>query len=157
MNQTITRVPLFVAGIITSVLALTALAAGGVALWEDGKKDDTGYRWTTSEHFAAPSRALATDDLDLDADGVNWVADHAGNLRLRVASQTGKPVFVGIAPTDDVARYLRGVAHSTLTDVDTDPFRATYHRHGGARRPGAPAAQRFWSASTQGTGRQTLT
>src|SRR5881394_2743359 len=116
MNKTTTRVPLFVAGIITSVLALTALGAGGVALWEQGKKADDGYRYTSTERFAASTRALTTDDLDTRADGANWVADQMGNLRLRVASQTGKPVFVGIARTDDVTRYLRGVSHSTLTD-----------------------------------------
>ena len=85
MNQNITRVPLLVTGIITSFLALGALAAGGTALYEDGKKDDSGYLSTKTERFATPSRALTTDDLDLNFEGLDWAADNAGNLRLKVA------------------------------------------------------------------------
>src|SRR3954453_1082946 len=157
MNQKTTRIPLLVAGVITRFLAFGALATGGAALYEDGKKDDSGYLSTKTERFAATTRALTSDDLDLNFEGLDWAADNAGNLRLKAVSQTRKPIFVGIARTHAVAQYLRGVSRSDLTDVDTDPFRATYHDHGGTRSPAPPATQRIWAASAHGAGHQTVT
>ena len=65
-------------------------------------------------------------------------------------------MFVGIAPTEDVERYLAGTEHATLTDLDTSPFRATTETVAGARTPADPATQDIWSASTSGTGTQSL-
>ncbi len=45
-----------------------------------------------------------------------------------MAPQSDKPVFVGIARTDQVTSYLSGVAHTTLTDLDYEPFEASYNR-----------------------------
>ena len=74
------------------------------------------------------------------------------------ASNNGKPVFVGIARTADVDRYLRGTAHTSVTDVDTSPFnaRATARVPPPSARPVRPT-QSFWAASARGTGRSTLT
>ena len=44
-----------------------------------------------------------------------------------------------------------------MTDLDYAPFSADYRRLDGDRKPAAPAAQRFWEASTHGPDRQTLT
>jgi hypothetical protein len=66
-------------------------------------------------------------------------------------------VFVGIAPTTDVDRYLASSAHSELTDVSFDPFEADYRAHTGERAPAAPAEQGFWTTSAHGSGTQTLT
>jgi hypothetical protein len=152
------RIGLIVAGAVTAVLALGALGLGAGALWADGEKNDQGYLTTDSERFAAPTRALATDNLDVDLDGVDWVLDSGelGKVQLEVASEGDEPVFVGIARTEDVASYLRGVDHTRVTDVDADPFEASYHRQSGNRRPEAPAQESFWAASTQGRGTQTL-
>ena len=88
-----------------------------------------GQRWTTLAELAAGHENEIRDEGEL----------------------------VGIAPTRDVNAYLRGTAHATVTDVDYEPFRASYRTHSGARRPAAPSAQRFWVANAEGTGRQTLT
>ena len=72
----------------------------------------------------------------------------------RSLRRNDKPVFVGIARTKDVSSYLRGTSHATLTDVDFDPFRATYRTEPGASRPAAPAGKRIWAASAHGTGAQ---
>ena len=153
------RVASLIAASVLGLLSLGLLAAGGGLLWADSKKDEEGYISTGFDPFATDTRALATEDLDIDATGVGWLIDddRYGKVRLRAQSQDGKAVFVGIARTRDAARYLSGVHHDLVTDLEYDPFRADYREQPGSRRPGAPGDQRFWAASAQGAGTQTLT
>jgi hypothetical protein len=153
------RIAAFIGAAVVGLLALVVLAASGLALWANGKKDDDGYLSTKTERFATSTYALATDDLDIDNHGTGWLVDtdRYGKVRVKTQSRTGKPVFVGIARADDVARYLGGTAHAELVDVSTDPFRAHYRPHAGKAPPTVPSQQRFWAASTQGDGQQTLT
>jgi hypothetical protein len=141
---------------VAGLLAVSLLAAGGALLWGDAQKDDDGYFTTAREPFAAGGYALATDDLDIDLDGAGWLLER-GRIRVTVEPRTGKPAFVGIARTRDVSRYLDGVPHRSLVDVEVSPFRATYRDDGGDRRPALPADQRFWAASASGSGTQSLT
>ncbi|HEV2875568.1 MAG TPA: hypothetical protein VGW14_10490 [Thermoleophilaceae bacterium] len=143
---------------IAAFMAIGALGLGGIALWGDSQKDERGYISTDSERFGASTHALATENLDIDLDGAQGLVEATGfgDIRLDVAPQTGKPVFVGIARTDDVSAYLSGVSHTTVTDLDYEPFEASYSRQPGAGSPGRPAGERIWAASTQGAGPQTL-
>ena len=135
------------------------MGLGALGLYGESQKDEQGYLNTPTERFAASTHALATENLDLDLDGVQDVVSSPdlGKVRLDVAPQSDKPVFVEIARTDQVTSYLSGVAHTTLTDLDYEPFEASYNRRGGERKPALPADQQIWSASTQGAGAQTLT
>jgi hypothetical protein len=153
------RIAAFVASGLLALFSLGLLAAGGLLLWADSETDEHGFLSTSSERFATNSHALSTDNLDADFDGIDWIVDRDrfGELRLTVGSNVGEPVFVGVAPTTDVDRYLRGTSHDLVTDIDFSPFRADYRRLDGDRRPARPASQTFWAASTQGDGRQTLT
>lgn len=146
------RVPGVLAALV-GLLAVLFLAAGGAALYADGQKED-GWFTTGDARFSTDTRALATESLDMDLEGFD--AGLAGKARLQVTSAAGGAVFAGIAPTQDVERYLAGTEHATLTDVDTSPFRATTQRVAGDRTPADPAAQDIWSASTSGTGTQSL-
>jgi len=152
------RIGLIVAGAVAAVLALGALGLGAAALWADGEKNDQGYLMTDSERFAAGTRALATDNLDVDLDGADWLVDSGdfGKVQLEVAPEGDEPLFIGIARMEDVRSYLRGVNHTRLTDIDAIPFEASYLRESGNRRPAAPAEESFWAASAQGRGVQTL-
>ena len=140
---------------LAGLVAVLFLAAGGAALYADGQKDD-GWFTTSDARFSTDTRALATESLDMDLDPGASARGLAGQARLQVTSAAGGPVFVGIAPTEDVERYLAGTEHATLTDLDTSPFRATTETVPGARTPADPAAQDIWSASTSGTGTQSL-
>jgi hypothetical protein len=153
------RIAAFAGAGIVGLLALVLIAVGGVSLWANGQKDDSGYLSTGSDRFATSTYALATDNLDLDSRGAGWLinSDRYGKVRLTVDSRAGKPVFVGIARTSEVSRYLRDTAHAVVTDVSYSPFRAEYRTHAGAQRPTLPADQRFWVASAHGSGAQTLT
>jgi hypothetical protein len=151
------QIAAIVFGSIAGILSLLALVAGGLLLWGDSHKDRDGYLATGSDPYSTNTYAIATDTLDIDGDVPGVVQDLAGKMRLRVSPHTDKPMFVGIAPTSDVSRYLAGSAHATLTDLEYDPFEATYRTQGGERRPAAPADQGFWAASASGSGTQSLT
>ena len=154
------RIASIVAGGVVAVVAVGLIAAGALLLWGDSKTDDEGYLSTGKERYAASTYALASDNLDIDLDGAGWIMDRddVGKVRLAVESSAGKPVFVGIARTSDVADYLRGTAYTSVTEVDYSPFQASYRDrdHAGARRPAPPAGQDFWAASAHGSGTQTV-
>src|SRR5215210_544496 len=151
-------IALVVTGALASIFAAGLLLIGGLALWGDSQKDDDGYISTSTHQFEAGTRALATENLDVDLDAGDWLMDATdlGKVRLQVQSRDDKPVFVGIARTSDVEDYLAGVSHTTVTDVDTSPFDADYYDHAGSRKPVAPADSQIWTASEQGSGKQTL-
>jgi hypothetical protein len=154
------RIALVVTGAVTGLLAAGLLAVGGVALYGESEKDSDGYLSTDSHRFSAGTHALASESLDVDLDGAGWLMDRedVGDVRVEVEPQGGEPVFVGIAPTDQVSRYLSGVAHTSVSDVDSWPFDADYEESivAGERKPAPPGEQPIWAASNQGSGTQTL-
>jgi hypothetical protein len=152
------RAPFVVGAAVLALVGLALGAVGGVALWADSHKDRDGYLTTATERFTAGSHALATERLDVDRDAGRLlrVTGGLGRVRVVVRSDRAKPVFVGVGRSRDVARYLGGVPHRTLTDVETDPFRASYRDEGGTHPPAPPASRSLWTASSTGVGRQTL-
>jgi hypothetical protein len=153
------RIAMIVASGLVGLLSLGFLTAGGLLLWGDSKTDEHGYVSTRTDRFTTDTAALATDNLDIDLDGAESLVDDAalGKVRVKVRSNDGKPVFVGVARTSDVTDYLRGTPHDILTDVDYSPFAADYSRRDGERKPAPPATQDIWAASAHGDGQQTLT
>ena len=153
------RIAALVAGGLAAFAALLMLAAGGALLWGNAQKDHDGYLHTGTDRFHTRTAAIATDNLDVETGGASDLLGHDlfGKVRVRAESHTGKPVFVGIARTADVDRYLRGTAHTIVTDVDTSPFKAQYRTVPAAARPARPATQSFWAASARGAGRQQVT
>jgi hypothetical protein len=153
------RIAGVVTGAVVSLVALGVLLLGALALWGDSQKDEGGYLSTDTERFGADTRALTSENLDVNLDGGQWVLDQTdlGEVRLEVASQADKPVFVGIARTDQLSSYMRNVAHTTVTDVNSDPFEASYRPVNGERKPARPAEAGIWAASAHGSGIQSLT
>ena len=153
------RIWLGLAAALTGLIAAALLAVGGFALWGDSQKDADGFLSSGSERFATDTRALVSENLDVDLDGAESILDDGrlGTVRLDVTSDSGEPVFVGIGRTSQVSEYLEGVSRATVTDVDFAPFTADYSRQSGARRPSPPAQIGIWTTSAHGAGRQTLT
>jgi hypothetical protein len=151
-------IALVVSGALATLFAAGLVAIGGLALWGDSQKDSDGYLSTDTHRFEAGTRALSTENLDVNLGDADWLAqtNDLGKVRLQVDSRGDAPVFVGIARTSDVEHYLAGVSHTTLADVDSSPFAASYDHHAGDRRPVAPADSRIWAASEHGSGKQTL-
>ena len=152
------RTGLIVGGTVAALIAAVLIAAGAFALWGESKKDADGYLSTGTERFTTSTRALASERLDVEIDGKHWIAgiEDLGDSRLEVTSADGEPVFAGIAPKQDVDAYLRGVEHTVVADIDTDPFSARHREHDGDRAPAPPADQDFWAASVEGSGTQSL-
>ena len=141
----------YVAAVVVGALGVAVALAGAGLLWVDGEKDEHGYVATHDNALTTPTRALVSENLDLDLVGVgaDVGADALGKLRVAAQSRTGKPVFVGVARTADVEDYVRGGAHATVRELDFAPFEADVEDHaGGPLAP--PAAQRFWAASGAG-------
>ena len=154
-----TRIPLLVAGLVAAVLGLGAVVGGGGALWADATKDEHGYVATDDHRFKSGSSAIVSENLEVDLDGAEWLVDEDqfGKVRLEVDSAGSDPVFVGIARTEDVDRYLRDVAHTRVANVDYAPFDVDYDERGGDRPPMPPGNARFWTEAAEGTGAQSLT
>jgi hypothetical protein len=152
------RIALIITGAIASLIAVALVAGGALALWGDSQKDADGYLRTDTERFTADSRALATNNLDMDLGDADFIAqsNDLGKITVSAQSRDGKQVFVGIARTSDVERYLSNVPYTTVDDIDADPFRADYERHAGNRHPVSPEHAGIWQASSQGTGNQSI-
>ena len=155
------RIALVVTGAITALLATALVFGGGLALYGEVEKNDDGYLTSDTHRFSADTRALATENLDADFGDDGWVVQPGdlGKVRLEAESRDGKPLFVGIARTSDVERYLDGVPHTTVDDVQAGPFEsfdADYTRHAGQGHPVSPEHADIWAASNHGAGTQTV-
>jgi hypothetical protein len=135
------RVLLILFGTLAVIAAVLLLAVGGIAAWAVGERDASGYLNSDTNAFSSAGHALVSENLDLN-DVPRWVGDHFATVRIEAAST--QPVFIGIARTSDVERYLDGVHYERVTDFETDPFAAEYDRVDGAREPALPASQGFW-------------
>jgi hypothetical protein len=140
--------------LLAALALLGATVAGIVGL--ENNRDATGYFVTHTHHYGTSSYALSTETLNV---GSVTGALETSLLRLRITATSGdatKPLFVGIARTKDVVRYLAAVQHDELRDIKFDPFKVDYRRLGDGAPTALPAEQRFWQTSARGTGTQRI-
>jgi hypothetical protein len=134
---------------VTGLIAFALFLIGGLALWAIGHyRDADGYLATASERVVSSGYAIATDDLEVGAGapGLLLKPGRYGTIRLQVAPHGGKPLFVGIARTADVQRYLGRSDRSVVEAIDYTPFAVRYAQRTGTRAPGPPGTQRIWAA-----------
>lgn len=137
---------------VIGLLALLFISAGGAGLWSRTASSDHGWITSGSHRYAASGRAIVSGSLDVDSIP-NWLV---AKVRVAATPADNRPIFVGVGRRADVDRYLTGVGHSTLQDVNFDPFNATYSSTRGTVVPDRPGAQTFWVDSKVGTGNQTI-
>jgi hypothetical protein len=139
-----------IAAIATLVTALVLALAGTVSLAANAFRDGSGYfNWPT-ETFTSGGYAIAMKTVDISK-APQW-ALNAGVDRLRVQAQTDRPIFIGIARTADLDRYLRGTEHDNVSGLSYHPFRVDYDHTSGHAPNGLPAKETFWVKSTSGAG-----
>jgi hypothetical protein len=153
-SGTARRTFLLISGGVSIALALLLLASGATGLWQLTKRDSSGFFTTNTTTLSTNSYAITSDTLDVGPETPRLFGDHLGTVQIRVTSD--KPVFVGIAPTNDVERYLARVNHQSVTDFEFDPFSVEYTDRPGTARPAPPASQSFWRVRASGTGAQTI-
>jgi hypothetical protein len=135
-----------VIGAIIVVSGLLTAISGGALLALFG----AGNVLSSGSHVVSTSSTALVADMGTitNTAGFEYVAG-TPTLHLSADSFGGEPVFVGIAPADDVARYLSGAAIDRISDFDLSPFHLATVGRGGAQAVGAPAEQHFWVASAQ--------
>ncbi len=155
---------MIVAGSLLALIAVGVVAAGAYGLWLHTTQRSDGYVMTSSERFSSGGYALATRTLEISSDVPSFLygRDWLGDVRIRGESANpGRPLFIGIGRKADVDRYLAGVAHSEVVDVNANPFGTTYRPSYRIRLGGkpatAPGSAQFWVASVAGRGSQALT
>ena len=147
------RIVSAVAGVLLILPAIAMmLGGGGIGLGYSFGRDDDGYVDSTIERLETASVAIVATEIDLMADpvGSDWVIERLdAEVRLRVESSP-KDVFIAIAPEEEVDRYLEGVAHNELIDLDDD-LNGVYRNQPGSNVIAAPTEQSFWTESAVGS------
>jgi hypothetical protein len=149
------RIVSVVAGGLVILCSLGLLGAGGAALWADTAARDGGYVNVSSETYHTSGYAVASDSVDLHlGGGWNSARSLLGTIRIRAESTAGVPVFIGIAQSGAVSRYLAGVAHATVSG----PAGSTdwYAQQSGTAPAAPPARAISWVAYAAGAGAQTI-
>jgi hypothetical protein len=149
------RIVSLVVGALLALVSLGLLGSGGTALWAYLTQRDAGYVTSDVHTFSTAGRALATEPTQLGSAGVGWAYSPTllGTVRIRVTPVSPRrPLFVGIARSSDVDRYLAGVGHTVISDFWGDEVRQI----GGGPLSAAPHTQHFWVASSTGPGTRTL-
>ena len=143
------------------LLPATGLLTGGVSLTVASQvATDDGYFAATLEPIESEGVAIAAFDFWDEAaedDDVPWVLDWLDvDIRLRTSGiGPSDEVFVGIARTVDIERYLDGAEFSRIREFD-DAF-PVYVEESGATDIDAPTLQNIWVESADGVGEQEIT
>ncbi|MDQ4047033.1 MAG: DUF4389 domain-containing protein, partial [Actinomycetota bacterium] len=154
------RIVMLVLGMLLALLGLGFVAAAAGTGWLHLQQRDDGFFTSPTERFETGSNAITSLTLDVMVGQrlPDFIpSDGAGTILVRGASVTpGKDIFLGVAPQQEVSRYLAGVRRSEITELDLRPFRVEYRDLPGARTPADPGAQTFWTATATGPGSQEL-
>lgn len=140
------KVVLIVLGTVALVVGLGAVTFGSLLAAFVGS-DDTVH--SGAHQVGTPTTVLVSPTERVS---------HANRLRTGIGAVTitmtahsaGRPVFLGVARTEDVDRYLNQVAFDEVTNFDISPYRVQTVRHDGFRTPDPPTQQSFWVATATG-------
>ncbi|HWS34412.1 MAG TPA: hypothetical protein VN408_16930, partial [Actinoplanes sp.] len=142
-------------GMLLLTTGLPALLTGG-GLWAVTRHGDayTGEL----QKLTVPGYAVVVPDFDRLLRDDAPFARLAGSRLLLSAATADGPAFLGLAPSDQVARYLAGVPYNRIDAIDlgTGILPVTTVRQGGRGIPaGTPATRDIWTV--KGLGRLGIT
>jgi hypothetical protein len=146
---------LAVVGGLLMVIGLGAAAGGGAVLAVDAtQRDAANYLMSPSRILVSPGHAVVSEQLELGAGTDRLPRDLVGAVRVDATSTNGRPIFIGIARSADVERYLGGVSRSQLTDIVRG--QPVYRELAGGAPATAPGRLRIWVARDQGIGARSV-
>jgi hypothetical protein len=135
---------LAIIGVVLTVAGLALLAVVGA----DGRYTSPELEATSDGHALLFDAIFVEGDLPISG-------TFATTLGADVTSDRG-PLFIGIAPTEDVARYLAGVPVDQVTELNVTGGELTTRSIAGDRTPEPPAGQPFWVARAGGAGTESI-
>ena len=96
------------------------------------QRDDDGFFSTATERLTTETVALSSEVVNFGEAGPDdWWADRdLATVRLSARSSDASTVFIGIAPSADVAHYLGRASYDEISDLRTDPFDYSLTRRG---------------------------
>ncbi|HKS43635.1 MAG TPA: DUF4389 domain-containing protein [Amycolatopsis sp.] len=146
------RIASVIAGAVLALTAMGLISGGAAVLWADRFARDADGYLSTSNIYATSGYAIVAEGIDTTSwQGFSGVA---GDVRARVSPTGSNPdVYVGIAPSDAVARYLAGADYLTVRDMAGNDV--TIHK--GQSVPAPPTSADIWATQTQGVGTQVVT
>jgi uncharacterized protein DUF4389 len=145
-----------VVGTVVSLASLLGLTVGGALVWLDqARRDSAGFVTSDKVTLSTSGYALTSEKLTIDAGAASVPHRWFGDARVRVRAVSGSPVFVGLAATTDVRRYLAGVGYTTVKAVG--PNTTTYDDHAGTAPSTVPTELKIWRVQASGPGEQTIT
>jgi hypothetical protein len=147
-----------VVGCLILLPGLGMVVGGGFAVGAQVAATDDGYFEFTLDRLESDGVAIAATDIWLDGDSgdADWLLDWLDvDVRLQVTgARTTDDVFVGIARSDDVRRYLAGTSYAEIVEIEgRSPL---YRTASGSRSIESPLDQDFWAESVSGAGVQEL-
>jgi hypothetical protein len=148
--------------VITFLVAGGLLAGGATLAVANGSlRDPQGFLMSPQQRFTTTGYAIESEAMQFGADtGPYYVPQNLlGDGKLTVTPGGSGGVFVGVAPSADLDRYLAGVQHSTVVGF-SDRSGSTVPQY--VESPGAgpkqpPGSSDIWVARASGNGPVTLT
>jgi hypothetical protein len=148
------RVVAIIAGVLLLLTGIGGVLAGTTALAVNASRDAAGYVMSDSVDVSSVTAAVTVEGVEIaPADTFGREFTPLGTVRINVTSGSSTALFLGVARESDVDTWLAGTGHDEVTGVYGTGNTPTVRRSVGAvRSTGPPADQRFWLASTTGTG-----
>jgi hypothetical protein len=147
-------------GLVFALAGLASVGAGGFGLSVyRSNVGPAGFVESPVQEVGSNGFALTAPDVNGQVTGTweKWGLAHARTMvRITGSSKLPAPIFVGVAPTAKVSKYLAGVARDRITSVDLAAGSVHYEHVDGTSVPGPPGNQDFWVATASGTGTRTL-
>ncbi len=158
------KIVLLVFGVIVVLISFGLLAGGGALIWVDATHvDDEEFINSDTINIERDTHAVITGPIDIDEEALrvlNWMGIITDFEIEGRSNDSSKGIFIGVADESDVEAYLSNVAYDEMTFIDfgwqlsTDDI--IYTKHMGNSIPVAPTSETFWTASSHGTGTQTM-
>jgi hypothetical protein len=107
---------------VVGLLVGAALVVGAGWLLNE-ERDDDGFYVAETHTFERASHAVVSGDFDQLTEVPSWLANlltDPVDVRIAGSATDGDSLFIGIAATDDVDRYLSGVNYDEVKSLDID-------------------------------------
>lgn len=152
------RVALLVIGSMLALVGFAFVLGGGALVWaHTTQRDSDGWYTTSTERLDTSTYALVAEaDFGTEPGAPGWFPDRpVGTVRIEAAAPDGA-LFVGIARTAAVDRWLGDVARERVRELRYGPFHTESTLLAGGAPDGTPGAQDFWVARSEGPGQQSV-